>query len=167
MADKYATLRELNQGTTRLFLILGCCQSAVTFLLVYMGVDTTIIDREIFDPHTESYRYPEHQYWLKLFSIISMPFITYWVFVNARKVRKLEFPEKTGSGNIGLLFLVGLLGIFYVFWDFDGGEGAFMKLRLNTLIGTHIFTLFTQALASVPFVWVFLYIKWKIRKRHG
>lgn len=167
MANEYSTIKELNRAITRFFFILGCFQSGVTFLLVYMGVDTTVIDREFFDPHTESYLYPEHQYWLKLLSIISLPFITCWVFVNALKVRDLEFPEKAGSGNIGLLFLVGLLGIFYVFWDLDGGEGAFMKLRLNTLLGTHIFTLFTQAVASVPFVWVFLYIKWKIRKRHG
>lgn len=163
----YENLREFNAVVNKMFISIGVLQSLLTFGLVYLGIDTNLLSKELFDPYTETYRYPEHQYWLKLISILTYPFITLWLLVNGLRVRKLSFPDSRATGNFALLFLMGILGVYLLFWDFDGGDGAFMGIRLNTLVGTHFVTLVTQMTASVPFVWGILFIKWKLGRRHG
>lgn len=164
---RFENMREFNATVTKMFILVGVIQSILTFGLVSIGVETNLLSKDIFDPYTEAYRYPEHQYWLKLISILTYPFITVWLLVAGLKVRNLKFPDHRATGNFALLFLMGIFGVYFLFWDFDGGDGAFMSIRLNTLLGTHFVTLVTQMTASGPFVWVILFIKWKLGSRHG
>ena len=142
-------------------------QSISSFLLVSAGLGTELLSKELYNPLLLNYEYPEHQYFLKLVSIISMPLVSLWLLWHGLRIKHLRFPQKVGGGNIGVMFMLGCFGVYWLFWDFKVEEGRLYEVRHATIFGTYIFNGLIQTMVIGPAVWGTLAITWKLGIKNG